>query len=497
MGKKRLATSILTSAAMAFTLFSSVHVQATEQLSSQAIQGSYEKGELNIQFHRLLTKTEREVIYQKYGLTEKSTLQNGLFANVTIEDYHQLKAVAQALVQETEIASAEPNYHMASEYKPNDSYYGRQWFHSKINAPHAWNRTRGSSQLTVAVIDGGVDMGHPEFKGRLVKPYNAVTNSTTFPPDDHGTHVAGIIGAAMDGAGTTGVAPGVKIMPINVFEGEYAESYDVSRAIMYAADQGADVLNLSFGTYDYSSIVEYAVNYAYKKGAVVVAAAGNESTSKPLYPASHSNAISVSATNSKDKIAYFSNYGRYIDVSAPGEDILSTVIDDSYAYMDGTSMAAPVVSGEAALILSKNPFLTPSQVKKMIYSSTRDLGKKGWDSYYGIGRIDTYQALKMTKEPMGTIVLSSKEYTGQKNVRAGVAVYGNMRGTVYVEDAAGNNVNTLISSQPPQKGGFAVYWNGKLQDGSYAPPGEYKIVFRVSDNRQSMMKKAAVTVVQN
>ncbi|OZI13539.1 peptidase S8 [Bacillaceae bacterium SAS-127] len=497
MGQKRLATSILTSAAMALTLFSSVPVQATEQLNSQAIQGSYEKGELIIQFHRLLTKAEREVIYQKHGLTEKSTLQDGLFANVTIEDHHQLKAVAEALMQETEIASAEPNYRMTSEYKPNDYYYNRQWFHSKINAPSSWNRTRGSSQLTVAVIDGGVDMGHPEFKGRLIKPYNAVTNSTTFPPDDHGTHVAGIIGAAMDGAGTAGVAPGVKIMPINVFEGEYAESYDISRAIIYATDQGADVLNLSFGTYDYSSIVEYAVNYAYKKGAVVVAAAGNESTNQPLYPASHSSAISVSATNSKDKLAYFSNYGRYINVSAPGEGILSTVIDDSYAYMDGTSMAAPVVSGEAALILSKNPFLTPNQVVKIIYSSTRDLGKKGWDPYYGIGRIDTYQALKMTPEPMGEISLSSKQITAGKNVRAGLAVRGSVRGSVSIEDANGKSVNTLIRSQLPQKGGFVVYWNGKRQDGSYVTPGDYKIVFRVADNRQSMVKKAAIKVVQN
>ncbi|WP_338751748.1 S8 family serine peptidase [Bacillus sp. FJAT-52991] len=497
MGKKRLATSILASATIAFTLFNSTHVQATEQVSPQVIQGNYEKGELIIQFNRLLTEAEREVIYQKYGLTEESTLQDGLFANVTIEDHHQLKAVAEALMQEKEIASAEPNYHMTTEYKPNDHYYNRQWFHSKINAPYSWNRTRGDSQLTVAVIDGGIDMSHPEFKGRLVKPYNAVTNSTTFAPDDHGTHVAGIIGAAMDGAGTAGVAPGVKIMPINVFDGEYAESYDISKAIIYAADQGADVLNLSLGSYSYSSVVEYAVNYAYKKGAVVVAAAGNDSTSTPMYPASHSSVISVSATNAKDKIADFSNYGRYINVSAPGEGILSTVTDNAYAYMDGTSMAAPVVSGEAALILSKNPFLTPNQVVKIIYSSTRDLGKKGWDSYYGMGRIDTYQALKMTPEPMGNISLSSTQIKAGKNVRAGLSVRGNVRGTVSIEDANGKTVNTLIRNQLPQKGGFVVYWNGKLQDGSYAKPGEYKIVFRVSDNRQSMVKKAAVKVVPN
>ncbi|MGM7634611.1 S8 family serine peptidase [Bacillus sp. Hm123] len=496
MEKKRLATSILASVAMAFTVFSSAHVQATEQLNPQAIQGNYEKGELIIHFERLLTKAEREMIYQKHELTEKSTLQNGLFVNVMIEDHHKLKEVAEALMQETEIISAEPNYRMTAEYKPNDYYYSRQWFHSKINAPYAWNRTRGNSQLTVAVIDGGVDMGHPEFKGRLVKPYNAVTNSTTFPPDDHGTHVAGIIGAAMDGTGTAGVAPGVKIMPINVFDGEYAESYDISRAIIYAADQGADVLNLSFGSYSYSSIVEYAVNYAYKKGAVIVAAAGNESTNQPLYPASLSSVISVSATNSKDKIAYLSNYGRYINVSAPGEGILSTVIDNAYAYMDGTSMATPIVSGEAALILSKNPFLTPNQVVKIIYSSTRDLGKKGWDSYYGMGRIDTYQALKMTPEPMGNISLSSTQIKAGKNVRAGLSVRGSMRGSVSIEDANGKSVNTLIRSQLPQKGGFVVYWSGKRQDGSYVAPGEYRIVFRVADNRQSMVKTAAVKVVQ-
>ncbi|MFK2826383.1 S8 family serine peptidase [Bacillus sp. B190/17] len=467
-----------------------------KQQVEKMFQRNHEKGELNIQFNRLLTKAEREAIYAKYQLTEETVLQDGLFVNVSVESNQQLPTIAARLMEEADIKKAEPNYRLKSLVKPRDSYYNRQWFHSKINAPKAWDRTRGSSQVTVAVIDGGVDTRHPEFKNRLVKPYNVVTGGTSLYPDDHGTHVAGVIGAAMNGAGVTGVAPEVKIMPINIFDGEYANSFDIAEAIIYAADEGADVMNLSFGGYSYSSVEEYAVNYAASKGSILVAAAGNEDTSLLCYPAAFSNVIAVSATDSTDTITGFSNYGRYINISAPGEDIFSTVGGSSYGYASGTSMAAPVVSGAAALILSKNPFLTPQQVMRTLYSSSADLGTKSWDVFYGNGRVDAYRALTMTPEPLGAISLNTNDFkmTGSNNVRAGLTVKGSMRGTVYVEDARGKNVRTLISGALPQKGGFIAYWNGKLANGSFAPAGQYSIVFRVSDNRQSLSKKAAVKV---
>ncbi|OCA88955.1 S8 family serine peptidase [Pseudobacillus wudalianchiensis] len=490
---------IIGSSAMLAPASGKGEVEAAElpkQQAEEKFHGSYEKGELVIQFDHVLTEAERQALYTKYGLTEEDALQNGLFANVSLKSKQELSNVAAALRKEAAVKQAEPNYQLERQFKPSDPYYKSQWFHSKINAPKAWDRTRGNSQITVAVIDGGIDSRHSEFKNRLVYPYNAITSSTVLPVDHHGTHVAGIIGAAMNSSGVTGVAPGVKLMPINVFEGEYADSYTIAEAILYAVDQGADVLNLSLGSYSYTGILEYAANYAVNKGAIVIAAAGNEDTSLPFYPAALSNVIGVSATSAADKITRFSNFGRYINVSAPGQDILSTIAGNSYGYMDGTSMAAPVVSGTAALILSKNPFLSPQQVMQILYKSSVDLGAKSWDSFYGNGRIDAYKALALTPEPVGAISLNTKEFkvASGKNLRASLAVSGSMRGSIYIENAAGKNVRTLMSGAAPQKGGFVAYWNGKLADGSTAPAGRYSIVFRVADQRQSLSKKAVMNV---
>ncbi|MEK4027856.1 S8 family serine peptidase [Pseudobacillus sp. FSL P4-0506] len=495
-----VSTAALVTACTIFTTGTD-QVKAAEpsQPVEEKFQGDYAKGELIIQFNRALEKAERQAIYTRYGLSEEDSLQHGLFVHASIKKKQELSTVAAELMKEEAVKQVEPNYQLTNTFKPSDSYYNRQWFHSKINAPKAWDRTRGSSQVTVAVIDGGMDTRHVEFKSRLVNPYNAVTGRTALPFDNHGTHVAGIIGAAMNGSGVTGVAPGVKIMPINVFQGEYADSYTIAEAMIYAVDKGADILNLSLGSYSYSNVIEYAANYAINKGAMVVAAAGNEDTSLPFYPAALSNVISVSATSSLDKIADFSNFGRYINLSAPGEDILSTTVNNSYSYMDGTSMAAPVVSGTSALVLSKNPFLSPQQVTRILYKSSVDLGTKSWDSFYGNGRVDAYKALAATPEPMGSISLNTTEFkvTGSNNLRAGLSVSGSMRGTVYVEGANGKNVRTLISGAAPQKGGFVAYWNGKLADGTIAPAGKYSIVFRTFDNHQSLTKKAAVKLIHN
>lgn len=500
LGLRRVAAIGVVILVLCAVLMAGTGEAAAAELSKQQVeekfQGSYEKGELIIQFNRSLTKAERQAIYTKYELSEEAVLQRGLFVNVSIKSKQQLPKLAAALMKETTVKQVEPNYQMTSEFKPIDSYYNRQWFHSKINAAKAWDRTRGDSQITVAVIDGGIDTRHIEFKNRLVHPYNAVTRSTALPSDNHGTHVAGVIGAAMNGSGVTGVAPGVKLMPINVFQGEYADSYTIAEAMIYAVDKGADILNLSLGSYSYINVIEYAANYAVNKGAIVIAAAGNEDTSLPFYPAALPNVISVSATDAADNITRFSNFGRYINLSAPGKGILSTTAGNSYSYMDGTSMAAPIVSGTAALILSKNPFLSPQQVTQILYRSSVDLGVKSWDPFYGNGRIDAYRALTVTPEPLGAVSLSAKEFkaAGGKNLRAGLAVSGSMKGSVYVENADGKNVRTLISGAAPQKGGFVAYWNGKLANGSIAPAGRYSIVFRVADNHQFLSKKAVIKV---
>ncbi|WP_051291557.1 S8 family serine peptidase [Fictibacillus gelatini] len=457
----------------------------------------FASGQLIIKFKQGTTHDEKERLFQTLHLKEISSLTLGDFSLVSVPKEMSAKLAATRLVQSSAIEFAEPNYHVKRAYIPKDSGYKKQWFLKKINAAKAWNETKGASNVTVAVVDGGVQKTHPEFKGRIVKPYNAVTGKTSYPFDKHATHVAGIIAASMNNKGTVGLAPKVNIMPVNVFVGNEADFYDIARGIEYAADHGADIINLSLGSYDYSYVIDYAVNYAYSKGVIVIAAAGNEDTYKKSYPAALDHVLGVSATNDADRITWFSNYGSYIDLAAPGEDIYSTVTGNSYEEMSGTSMAAPVVSGTAALILSKDPFLTPSQVEGILKKSTVDLGPKGRDDYYGNGRVDAYKAVTNTPSPLFGLSSSVKSFPIKGTNTASISFHAvaKTKVSVYVKDSKGNVIRNIISKKPSSGGKKTVTWDGKTNDGDYAPNGTYEIWAKVTNGKKSVYKNIKLKVV--
>lgn len=296
--------------------------------------------------------------------------------------------------------------------RPNDPVSDQQYALNRLNASEAWKTTQGSSSIIVAVIDTGVDASHPDLQGKLVKGYDFVQGDTN-PTDTvgHGTFVASLIAArSNDEVGMSGVAPNVKIMPLKVMSGESdGSSTRIAQAIRYAVDNGAKVINMSLGSPYPSRSIKSAVEYAYSKGVVVVAAAGNEGDegNDPNYPASFANVISVGATGSRDTIASFSNHNSGVNVSAPGVNIVGARSQinqicrpyktSDYCVASGTSFAAPYVAGTAALILSANPKLTPDQVTNILEKSAKDLGSKGKDDYYGYGRIDAGQAVDMAK----------------------------------------------------------------------------------------------------
>ncbi len=298
---------------------------------------------------------------------------------------------------------AEPARPVRALLAPNDLYWSYQWNMGLIGAPQAWDVTTGTSAITVAIVDTGVDLDHPEFAGRIVQGWDFVNNDPS-PDDDngHGTHVAGIAAArGNNNQGIAGVAWNVKILPLKVLDSNgYGYDYDVASAIVSAADKGAKVINLSLGG-DPSSVMADAVNYAYQKGCILVAAAGNNSVNRVLYPAAYTQVVAVSAVNYYSGVAWYSNYGPEIEVAAPGGDdnslyewILSTIPDDAYGFAYGTSMASPHVAGLAALIWSVNPGLTAAQVRYCITSTAVDLGAPGRDQYYGYGVINAADALK-------------------------------------------------------------------------------------------------------
>ena len=187
--------------------------------------------------------------------------------------------------------------------------------------------------------------------------------------------------------------------PSDVFNHGIGTYEDLIRAIIYATDNGARVINMSLGATSYSRGEEAAVDYAWNHGAVVVAAAGNTSRNTNHYPAAHRNAIAVAATDASDNRAGFSTYGDFIDVAAPGANVFSTVMGGGYGYMSGTSMASPHVAGLAGLLFSLNPQLTNTQVRELIEKNVDDLGATGWDPYYGSGRINARKALAAVALP--------------------------------------------------------------------------------------------------
>lgn len=360
----------------------------------------FSPSELIVKFAPSMNREEKAQILANYQLKEQSFNESGGFSLVTASPGSNLKEVVMNLLKDKRVHVAEPNYIIESSFVPQEPGYNEQWHLRKINMEKAWDETKGSDGITVAVIDGGLQADHPDLKGNILQTLNAAEGGKPVTVDKQGTHVAGIISASLNNQGIAGIAPNVKLLPIDVFKGKEANVYDVAAAVNYAADHGADVINLSLSTPNYSQVLHDSVGYARSKGAVIVAAAGNDGYDIPEYPAAFESVVSVASTDSRDVRSNFSNYGSTIDISAPGEGIYSTVTGSGYGLMRGTSMAAPVVSGAAALILSKNPLLSPDRVSSILMKSTIDLGDKGKDIYFGNGRIDVEMVMKNTPVPV-------------------------------------------------------------------------------------------------
>lgn len=280
---------------------------------------------------------------------------------------------------------------------PNDPFYSLQYGLDLINAPDGWKYEKGSSQVTIAILDTGVDLAHPDLAGKLVAGYNFVADNDK-PQDDngHGTGVAGICAAVTDNdTGIAGVSWGASIMPVKILDASGNGSFtDAARGIIWAADNGAQVINLSLGGYTSSSLLEDAINYALQKGVIVVAASGNRGIDMITYPARYEGVIAVGSVDQNAQRSAFSNYGLELDVVAPGSAIFSLSRLGNYGYLSGTSAAAPFTSGLAALMLSAkgNKY---QKVSNQICKSSLDLGAQGFDDFYGCGLIQVDRALNL------------------------------------------------------------------------------------------------------
>lgn len=284
-----------------------------------------------------------------------------------------------------------------------------------IQALEAWEIETGSPDVVIAIPDTGVDYTHPDLAANIWNNTDEIPNNgidddqngyiddvrgwdfaydDNDPMDDseHGTICAGVAAAfGNNGIGMIGVAWNCKIMPLKVWDETGSGSWeDVAQAIIYAADNGADVISISASGVDVPTIMLDAVNYAYNKGVFMCAGAGNRGTNEKNYPAAYEHVTAVGMTNTRNAVRSNSNYGEWVDIAAPGNLIYTTMPKQEYIFAAGTSLACPIVGGVAALLLSKDPSLTPDEVNALLCNNTDPYSG---DRYIGTGRINAYKAL--------------------------------------------------------------------------------------------------------
>lgn len=344
------------------------------------------------------------------------------------EDINILDAVA-AYEKNPFVEVAEPNFIGQAYLIPNDTHFNKQWgLHNTgqtggtsdadIDGPEAWDIKTGSSNVIIAVVDTGIEYDHEDLSANMWTnsgeiPWNGIdedgngytddywgwdffhNGSNPMDIDGHGTHCSGIAGArANNNKGIAGVIWTVKLMAVKA--AHYRNNFPLdstSKSIKYAADMGADVISMSFG-FDYDpQALEDACTYAQGLGCLLVAAMGNHGGSSPRWPAAYSTVMAVGAIDHDDKRTSWSAYGNHINVVAPGLDIYSTLLSDTYGKMWGTSMATPHVAGLAGLLKAQDLTRTNIELWTIIVNTADDLGDPGWDKYHGMGRINAYVAL--------------------------------------------------------------------------------------------------------
>jgi subtilisin family serine protease len=421
--------------------------------SSAAQNSPHVPGELLIAPKAGVSESDLENQYKAHGGQKIKTFSQIKVHHIKVPD-QALEAIEAALRKNPNVEYVEKNFTGFGGMVPNDPGYASQWYLPMISAPQGWDISTGSANVSIAVLDSGVDPNHPDLSSKLVPGYNYVNNnSDTHDVHGHGTAVAGIAAASTNsGIGIAGVAWQNKIMPLVVFDstgyGTYAQWIS---GITYAADHGAKVINMSIGGSSYSSSLQSAVNYAWNKGAVLVACAMNTGSNTPYYPAALNNVLAVSATNYYDNFASFSNYGNWIAVSAPGDGIYTTTNGGGYGSGVGTSFSTPQVAGLAALLMSLTPGLSNSQVVSLIKQNADDLGSAGYDPYFGYGRINVYRTLAATQ---GTSAIS-------------VAITNPSDGSVVPTGYVNVDVTANSSAGITR---VELYVNGTLKDTKLSPP---------------------------
>jgi len=309
-------------------------------------------------------------------------------------DAGDIDAAASQLARGGLIEGIHKNYRIETQKRPDDADLGLQTYLDRIGAPQAWDRTVGAASTLIAAVDTGVQTDHPDLVDRLVDGWNVYDNNDNFfDVFGHGTQVTGVLAATTDNAiGVAGVTWSNPVMVVRAANAAgQATSRHVAAGILWAAGHGAKVINVSFAPLWSNTVVRSAVKQAFNRGALVVISAGNGGGTTASR--GYAEALFVGATDATNALAFFSDRGPFVDVVAPGTAIRSTALGGGYAPADGTSFAAPIVAGVAALAWSMNPDLRPVTIASVIMDTAEYLGVAGRDSIYGHGAVDARAAV--------------------------------------------------------------------------------------------------------
>lgn len=370
--------------------------------------------DLLVRFEPRLARTQINKALADRGLTPVEYDADLDLTRAQAKNGANLRTAMGLLRADPRVLDVEPNYQVKaagvrlnrlpmllnlSTLASNDPLFNLQWGLQRVKGPLAWQFAKGNT-VRISVIDSGIDLTHPDLRARIVKGFNFV-NPGAPPRDDfwHGTHVSGIAAAVQGNhIGIAGTAVNVNIMPLKILD-ENGEGTveDLAKAILYAARHGARVVNMSLGTLTENNrcpqILQDQVNNAHSQGVLLVAAAGNQGGTDPFFPAACSNVVAVTSSGFQDSLSFFDNTGSWIDITAPGEDIISTLPGGAYDFASGTSMATAFVAGASAMVWSRNPSLQPDDIERILERSADRFGWAGHINTYGWGRLNAANAL--------------------------------------------------------------------------------------------------------
>ncbi len=382
------------------------------------------------------------------------------------------------------------NVGRGTEEVPGDPLYTDQWFYPVMQAPAAWDLTHSNASIVVAIVDNGTDWGHPDLTANIwSNPGESMGNgqddegngfvddirgwdfydgdnnpAPEIPagesdPDYHGTHTAGLVAAMMNNSrGVVGMAPSCKLMPVRTGAGG-SIVYGLE-GITYAAHNGADIISLSWGGSGSNSFEQDVITDARLQGCLIVAAAGNESSSDPHYPAAYEGVLSVAATDPNDQKVWFSNWGSWVSVSAPGQAILS-LIPDGYGTASGTSMSTPLVAGVAALVKAYHSGWSADQIFNQIISTVDDIEAKNtaYAGLLGSGRVNAYRAVAETAPGIQIADFTALELGGDGDGRVDPGEEAQLIVSLHNTGATTTNIQAALSSNSPYVQVTQGTWN--------------------------------------